>query len=72
MNPNYTRAVQGHQHIDPRWLITEELTEAVAGEVYHITDLKKIPNIKRDGVTPGGPTSKREMVHLSAGHPVHG
>ena len=39
--PNYIRAVQGHQNIDPRWLNTEELTEDVAGEVYHITDLKK-------------------------------
>ena len=41
MYPNYIRAVQGHQHIDPRWLITEELTEDVTGEVYHITDLKR-------------------------------
>ena len=41
--PNYTRAVQGHQNIDPRWLNTEELTEDVTGEVYHITDLKKDP-----------------------------
>ena len=66
------KAVQGHQNIDPRWLITRELTEEVTGEVYHLADLKKIPGIKRNGVTPVGANSKREMVHLSAGHPVRG
>ena len=70
--PDYIRAIQGHQNVDARWLDTQELTEFVTGEVYHITDLKNVSGIKRHGVRPGGPTSKREMVHLSAGHPVHG
>ena len=70
--PDYIRAIQGHQNVDARWLDTQELTESVTGEVYHLTDLKNIPGIKRHGVRPGSPTSKREMVHLSAGHPVHG
>ena len=70
--PNYMRAIQGHKDVDARWLDARELTEAVTGEVYHLTDLKNIPSIKRNGVTPGGPDSKREMVHLSAGHPVRG
>ena len=52
--PNYMRAVQGHQNIDPRWLNARELTEEVTGEVYHLTDLKRILGIKRNGVTPGG------------------
>ena len=60
------------KNVDARWLDTQELTESVTGEVYHITDLKNVSGIKRHGVRPGGPTSKREMVHLSAGHPVHG
>ena len=70
--PNYMRAIQARKDVDPRWLNARELTEEVTGEVYHLTDLKRVPGIKRNGVTPGGPNSKREMVHLSAGHPVRG
>ena len=70
--PDYTRAIQGRQNVDARWRDTQELAGSVTGKVYHLTDLKNIPGIKRHGVRPGGPTYKREMVHLSAGHPVHG
>ena len=53
--PDYIRAIQGHQNVDARWLDTQELTEFVTGEVYHIADLKNISGIKRHGVRPGGP-----------------
>ena len=52
--PDYIRAIQGHQNVDARWLDTQELTESVTGEVYHLTDLKNIPGANRHGIRPGG------------------
>ena len=61
--PDYIRAIQGHRNVDARWLDTRELTEAITGEVYRVTDLKNIPASKdRESGLGGLPPSVKWCI----------